>query len=154
MLKAHASIHNSSNDVQNSDVQPILLVDPDPDLRDTRRALLTGLHSPVEAVGTSLEVFRLTPESSYGLVAISLMAGLSEVSHVALYVRHRWPEAKILLLGEICGGLDDPLYDERVNPPCNPSDLAEVSKRLLGIYQADPFATVDMRYSSGYSRNS
>lgn len=99
---------------------------------------------PVEAVGCSSEVFRLTPQSSYGLVAISLMAGLSEVSHVAAYVRHRWPDAKILLLGEICGSLDDPLYDD-INPSENPSDIAEVSKRLLGIRQAAPFATVNMR---------
>jgi len=143
MLKAHASIHYLSDNTQNRDVHPILLVDPDPDLRDTRRILLTSLHSTVEAVGSSSEVFRLTPESDYGLVAISLTSGLSEVSHVAAYVRQRWPDAKILLIGEICGSLDDPLYDERVSPPCDPSDLEDASKRLLGIRQTKPI-TVTM----------
>ena len=144
-LKAHASIQHSSNGTQSGGVRPILLVDPDPGLRETRRLLLTRIRSPVEAVGSSLEVFRLPPQSSYGLVAISLSAGLDEVSHVALYVRHRWPEAKIMLLGEISEGVDDPLYDERVDSPCNPWDLAEVSRRLLGIRQSAASATVDMR---------
>jgi hypothetical protein len=47
----------------------ILLVDPDLELRDTRRFLLAALNLPVEAVRCSSEVFALTPESDYGLVA-------------------------------------------------------------------------------------
>ena len=130
MLKPHSSSDHSSSGVPNGGLHPILLVDPDPNLRDTRRFLLAGLQLPVEAVSSSSEVFGLVPESSYCLVAISLTAGLSEVSHVAAYVRQRWPDAKILLLGESCEDLDDPLYDDRVNP-VNPSGFADASKRLL-----------------------
>jgi hypothetical protein len=131
MLNAHSSIHHSSSDAPGSGLHSSLLVDPDPDLRDTRRFLLAALNLPVEAVGCSSEVFGLIPESDYGLVAINLSVGLSEVSHVAAYVRQRWPDAKILLLGESCESLDDPLYDDRVNPFRDPSAFADASKRLL-----------------------
>src|SRR5665213_1799582 len=36
MLNAHSSIHHSSSDAPSSGHYSILLVDPDPDLRDTR----------------------------------------------------------------------------------------------------------------------
>ncbi|MDP9050849.1 MAG: hypothetical protein M3O31_09045 [Acidobacteriota bacterium] len=131
MLNAHSSIDHSSSAALDGSLHSILLVDHDPDLGGTRQFLLAALNLPVEAVGCSLEVFGLRPESDYGLVAINLSVGLSEASHVATYVRYRWPDAKILLLGESCKSLDDPLYDDRVNPFCDPSALADASKRLL-----------------------
>src|SRR5664280_2329778 len=131
MLNAHSSIHHSSSAAPDSGLHSILLVDHDRDLRGARQFLLAALNLPVEVVACSLEVFGLRPESDYGLVAINLSVGLSEASHVATYVRYRWPDAKILLLGEGCEGLDNPLYDDRVNPFSDSSASEDASKRLL-----------------------
>ena len=131
MRNAHSSVHHSSSDAPDSGLHSIPLVDPDPDLRDTRRFLLAALNLPVEVVACSLEVFGLRPEPDYGLVVINLSVGLSEASHVATYVRYRWPNAKILLLGGSCESLDDPLYDDRVNPFSDSSASEDASKRLL-----------------------
>jgi hypothetical protein len=39
--------------------------------------------------------------------------------------------AKILLLGRPSENFDDPLYDDAVNPSCNPSGIVETADRLL-----------------------
>lgn len=111
----------------------ILLVDPDPELRESRRSLLSSIHLPTCAVSCSSEVFGMENEASYDLVAISMSAGANDVSYIAAYVRRRWPDAKILLLGDSCGDVDDPLYDEIVDPSFNPSGFTDVSRRLIGL---------------------
>ncbi len=54
------------------DLSSILLVEADPELRDSRRLLLSTLHHPVLAVGAYVDVCRLPPDSNCCLVAIDL----------------------------------------------------------------------------------
>lgn len=109
----------------------ILLVEADPELRDSRRLLLGALHHPVLAVGAYKEVCRLPRESNCCLVAIDLIPSEHEAIRTAMHARRTWPGAKILLLGRPSEEFDDPLYDDAVSPCCNPSGVMELASRLL-----------------------
>ena len=111
----------------------VLLVDPDPDpdLRDSRRLLLTSRHISVLAISSYAEVYQLPELGCYNLIVLSIRPNEIKACHVAEYARRRWPKARLLLLGDSCGSLDDPLYDEIVNPSGNPSGFIEAAERLL-----------------------
>jgi hypothetical protein len=113
----------------------VLLVEPDPELRDSRYLLLSCLRIPVLTVGSYAEVFQLLEPTCYSLIVLSIRSNERQASHVAEYMRRRWPTAKILLLGDTCGYLDDPLYDERVNACGNPSGVVKAAERLLESIQ-------------------
>lgn len=49
----------------------------------------------------------------------------------AEHVRRRWPDARIILLGQYENLLEDQLYDERVLPRFHPPELLGVMERLL-----------------------
>ncbi|UWZ83602.1 hypothetical protein [Occallatibacter riparius] len=49
----------------------------------------------------------------------------------AEYVRRRWPDARIILLGHRGDLLEDQLYDERVTPGIHPPELLSVIEHLL-----------------------
>ncbi len=112
-------------------VMPVLLVDPEPDLLDTRYRLLSSSHISVHAIGSYAEVYQLPELDCYNLIVVSIRPNLLQACHVAEYARHRWPQAKLLLLGENCGCFEDHLYDEIVNPCGNPSGLIQAAERLL-----------------------
>jgi DNA-binding NtrC family response regulator len=112
-------------------VEQILLVESDPELRESRRLLLSSLRLPVHAVDCHLEVFRLLRENRYTLIVLGLLHDEEHASQVAGFVRANWPAAKILLLGRGCGHLDDWLYDDIVDPCCNPAGLIQSAQRLL-----------------------
>ncbi len=112
-------------------VMPVLLVDPEPDLLDTRSLLLSSSHTSVHAIGSYAEVYRLPEPCCYNLIVLSIRPNEMQACHVAEYARHRWPNAKLLLLGENCGCLEDHLYDEIVNPCGNPAGFIRAAERLL-----------------------
>jgi hypothetical protein len=109
----------------------ILLVESDPELRNSRRLLLSVLRHPVLAVGAYIEVCALPADSNCGLVAIDICPNEHEASRIAVHARRTWPQAKILLLGHPSGDFDDPLYDDAVSPFCNPSGIVESADKLL-----------------------
>jgi len=114
-----------------SDLSSILLVEPNPELRDSRRLLLGSLRHPVLAVSAYLEVCALPADSNCALVAIDLTPNEHEAFRIATHARRTWPKAKILLLGQPSGDFDDPLYDDAVSPCCNPSGIVECANKLL-----------------------
>ena len=109
----------------------VLLVDPDHDLRDSRRLLLSSRNISVITVSSYAEVYQLSEHGCYNLIVLSIRPNEVQACHVAEYARRCWPKARLLLLGDSCGCLDDPLYDEIVNPSGNPSGLIEAAERLL-----------------------
>lgn len=123
-----------SNRLTDSTAMSALLVDSDPELRDSRYLLLSSLHIPVHIVSSYAEVFQLTEPSCYNLVVLSTRPNDKQASYVAVFVRNRWPTAKILLLGVNCGCLDDPMYDDIVNPRCDPAEFVRTAQRLLQGY--------------------
>ena len=85
----------------------------------------------VHAVGSYSDVYQLPELGCYNLIVLSIRPNETQACHVAEYARQRWPNAKLLLLGENLECIDDPLYDEIVNPHCNPAGFVEAAKRLL-----------------------
>lgn len=113
------------------DLSSILLVEPNAELRDSRRLLLGALRHPVLAVSAYLEVCALPADSNCALVAIDLTPNEHEAFRIATHARRTWPKAKILLLGQPSEDFDDPLYDDAVSPCCNPSGIVECADKLL-----------------------
>jgi hypothetical protein len=109
----------------------ILLVEADPELRDSRRLLLSSLKHPVLAVSAYSEVSGLPADSNCCLVAIDICPHEHEAARIARYTRKTWPNAKILLLGHPSDEFDDPLYDDAVSPSYNPSGVVESANKLL-----------------------
>ncbi len=109
----------------------ILLVEADRELRDSRRLLLSSLHHPILALSSYHEVQKLPPGSNCRLAIIGLPPHELEAERIARHVRHLWPGAKILLLGQPSEHFSDPLYDEYVLPSCNPAGVVGAARGLL-----------------------
>jgi hypothetical protein len=68
---------------------------------------------------------------SYPLVILGLHPRARETAEVADFVRHRWSAARILLLESESAGIDDWLYDERVDPHPHPATVRDAAIRLM-----------------------
>jgi hypothetical protein len=53
-----------------------------------------------------------------------------ELRSCAVYIRHHWPAAKILLIHAQVDILDDPMYDERMSPDLSAETLLSMIERL------------------------
>jgi DNA-binding NtrC family response regulator len=131
MLNASLLPVNAATGVGTNDLGQTLLVDLEVELQESRLLLLSFLHVAVHSVASYAEVFRLNHAINFNLVVLNIYPNDQRASHVAAYVRRRWPRAKVLLLGTGCGCVEDPLYDDIVNPCCNPAELVQVAQRLL-----------------------
>jgi hypothetical protein len=132
MLNASLLPVNAVPGLDTKDLEQALLVDLEYELRDSRLLLLSSLHVAVHSVASYTEVFHLNDAISFSLVVLNICPSDERASDIAAYVRRRWPRAKVLLLGTGCGCVEDPLYDDIVDPCCNPAELVEVAQRLLG----------------------
>ena len=65
------------------------------------------------------------------MIVVDLLHSEEYASQIAEFVRASWPEAKLLVLGQSCGHLDDWLYDDVVDPCCNPEGLIQSAQHLL-----------------------
>jgi hypothetical protein len=131
MLKQTLSENRSLDGGVPLDLSSILLVEPNSELRESRSLLFGALRHPVLAVSAYMQVCALPADSNCALVAIDITPNEHEAFRIATHVRRTWPRAKILLVGHPSEDFDDPLYDESVNPCCNPSGIVEVADKLL-----------------------
>jgi hypothetical protein len=115
-----------------NDLEQALLVDLVHELRDWRLLLFYSLHVGVHSVVSYAEVFHLNDAINFSLVVLNICPSDKRASDIASYVRRRWPRAKVLLIGTGCGCVEDPHYDDIVDPCCNPAALLEVVQRLRG----------------------
>jgi hypothetical protein len=53
-----------------------------------------------------------------------------ELRSCAVYIRHHWPAARILLIHAQVEILDDPMYDERMPPDLSAETLLSIIERL------------------------
>jgi hypothetical protein len=51
---------------------------------------------------------------------------LHNLRYSAEYIRRRWPDAVILVIGEQAEQLDDPLYDDKTNSGISPEELVRM----------------------------
>jgi CheY-like chemotaxis protein len=109
----------------------ILLVEPNAELRESRRLLLGSLEHPVLAVCSYAEVCELPTDGNCRLVAIDVQPSEHEAARIAMHVRRHCPYARILLLGPAPEGFEDALYDDAVSAYCNPAGVVDAASRLL-----------------------
>jgi hypothetical protein len=108
----------------------VLLVEHDEMLLGTRTMLLTDQHYGVFTARDYREVFAHAHVQEIAVVVISRAFILPELSAIAEFARKRWPRAGILVVG--CGvpPLDDPLYDEHIDPDSQPESLLAAVEQL------------------------
>ena len=63
---------------------------------------------------------------------------LAELRSCAVYIRHHFPTAGILLIDARSEILDDPLYDERIDPRSSPEVLIAAIEQLASAAQRGP----------------
>ena len=76
----------------------------------------------------------LLPRKEAHLVSVAVLEHLNpgrELRRKAEYIRRRWPDAQIILVGNHAAILEDQLYDERVPSGVRAEELLEVIERLL-----------------------
>jgi hypothetical protein len=103
----------------------VLLVDPDPYALDGRRQQLIGPKIPVRAARCGLEVFCWEPRDAPATVVLNQRLGAAELEALAEYTRHRWPEARILIVGDGPPPLEDQLYDQTAADSCAREEFLE-----------------------------
>ena len=132
MLNASVLSVNAATGLETNDLEQALLVDLGHELLDSRLLLLSSLNIAIHCVASYTEVFHLNDAISFSLVVLNICPSDKRASDIASYVRRRWPRAKVLLIGTGCGCVEDPHYDDIVDPCCNPAALLEVVQRLRG----------------------
>ena len=79
-----------------------------------RKALPTGRKSSFGGVNTLWDLCALPEAVSVDVAVFHHSFSFREFRRAAEYIRRRWPEAVILVIGEQAKHLDDPLYDHKV----------------------------------------
>ena len=114
----------------------VLLVERDLALLQSRALLLSTLNIPVHKAAGYSDITSIWDGASFSVVIINLAPSHVEAAKIAAHVRHKWPSAKILLLGNLTWEFDDPLYDV-VDPSYSPSAFVDGTKRLLGMTETN-----------------
>jgi hypothetical protein len=68
---------------------------------------------------------------SVDVAAIHHSFALGDLRYAAEYIRRRWPDALILVIGDQAKYLDDPLYDDWASGEISPEELLGHIDRLL-----------------------
>jgi hypothetical protein len=126
-----AEIHPrcTASDLDQLSGKAILLVDPDGSLVEHRRQLLSDFCRSVRAASNSFDVFELRREDEPQIAILSDALGCTQLPELAEYVRHRWPSARILVIGQAVPFLEDQLYDETVAAGFSPPEFVAAVAR-------------------------
>ena len=108
----------------------VLLVEHDEMLLGARTMLLTDQHYGVFTARDYREVFAHAHVQEIAVVVISRAFIVPELSAIAEFARKRWPRAGILVVGRGVPPLEDPLYDEHVDPDSQPESLLAAVEQL------------------------
>jgi hypothetical protein len=93
-------------------------------------ANLRSIPAFVEKLVSCADMY-LHDKDAYSLVILVLHPQARETAEVAHFVRHRWSEARILLLETESAVIDEWLYDERVDPHPHPATVRDAAIRLM-----------------------
>jgi hypothetical protein len=130
-----ANMMSTSADVVHTPVPAqldrVLIVDSNLELQHSRSLLLSSLGLPVDMAAGVSDVFRLSRKIRYHLVVINGIRSDGQAATIAECVRTRWPTARVLLLGESCGVLDDWLYDDLIDPGNGPAGVVQSAQAML-----------------------
>ena len=106
-----------------------LLVDPDPDLLETRKLLLSGCSDSVLTACTFGDVFDLQHGDEPHIAILGEALGPIQLPAVAVFIRHQWPRTRILVVGQAASFLEDQLYDENVTGRFGPEEFLAAVER-------------------------
>ena len=86
----------------------------------------------VHAVVRPREVYELQPPEEPFVAVLTSALGAFHLQAVAEYIRHRWPRARILIVGEVSPSLEDQLYDENIPLPVSRGELLLAIEKCRG----------------------
>ena len=109
-----------------------ILVDPDEFLLAERYAVLRRTTEVVHAVSTPSMLYELQSHEEPVVAIFSSEIGTFQLSAVTEYARHRWPHARILIVGEAFRYLEDHLYDETVSSSASAAEILSAVEKCRG----------------------
>ena len=108
----------------------VLLVEHNEMLLATRTLLLTDRRYGVFTARDCTEVFAHAHVQEIAVVVISQAFVPLELRAIAEFTRRHWPRAGILVVGHGVPRLEDPLYDQHVDPDFQPESLLAAVEQL------------------------
>jgi hypothetical protein len=96
-------------------------------MRKTMKVLALGQEDWIHLVHQALPYLPLCALPQGVLADIAVVHhsfAQDDLRYAAEYIRRRWPDAVIVVVGEQAKDLDDPLYDHRANGEISPEELA------------------------------
>lgn len=91
-----------------------------------RQALAGACKSSVTGIGSLWELCALPEAVLVDVAVIHPSFQTRDLCYAAEYIRRRWPDAVILVIGTLAVHLEDPLYDHRVSNSVSFDQLAEI----------------------------
>lgn len=114
-----------------------------------RDALMHRPHSKLAVVSNYWDLCSMSLQREEFQVAVLNNANPAcELRRRAKYIRRRWPNAAILLVGGTSEALEQPLYDERVPSRIEPAALLTVIDRLNPSFVESRLHTAQPRCQS------
>ena len=109
-----------------SDVTKVLLVGVEEWRDGARQALPAACKGCLTGVDSLWELCALPEPVSVDIAVIHPSFQVRDSRYAAEYIRRRWPDAVILVIGPLAVQLDDPLYDHRVSSSTSFEELAKI----------------------------
>ncbi len=110
-----------------------LIVEPDPRvLEETTRVLLRACKA-VYAITAPGAVYEWQPCEELVVAVLSAAFGPFRLTAVTEYIRHRWPHARILVIGMTAPLLEDHLYDDALPALAGEQDILDAVGRCMSF---------------------
>jgi hypothetical protein len=114
-----------------------------------RQALPPKMKSSIGGVKNFWDLCALPEAVLVDVAVIHQSVDACELRYAAEYIRRRWPDAVILVLGEQAEHLDDPLYDDKTSSEISMEELVRVIERLVA---AKRWIGRNAQFGHGYAR--
>lgn len=95
-----------------------------------RQALPSGQKDGFWGVNNYWNLCALPQAVSVDVAVFHHSFATHDLRYAAEYIRRRWPDAVILVIGERAKQLDDPLYDHKANSAISVEELVLMIERL------------------------
>ena len=95
-----------------------------------RDVLLSRAKCRLIAATSVLDLYAIPASGKVDVAILHSALSSCELRSCAVYIRHHWPAAKILLLHAQVEILDDPMYDERMLPDSSEESVLSMIERL------------------------
>ena len=111
----------------------MVLLEQNPFALADRKRLILRTCKTVFAISTPGAVYELQPIEDPFVVILSNAFGGFHLRAVSEYIRHRWPQARILIVGKVSSSLEHHLYDEDLPCPISGGELLLAIEKCRGL---------------------